>query len=102
MMRAFASALSDDGKRALATVTGAVRSFGGAEDLVRNFALELAGMEDAEAAAELQRISRELFEQAMRNQPALSRTIANGLVIGFCELVVARRREIIAHEAGHA
>jgi hypothetical protein len=102
MMRTLGSALSDDGKRALKTIRGTIQACPGAEDFVTAFAIDLAQKNDAEAAAELQTASREIVEQTMRNEPTLSRKIVNGLVIGFCELVVARRREIIAHEAGNA
>jgi hypothetical protein len=101
-MRSLSTILSDDGERALETLKSEVQSFAAAEDFVTSIAIRLAQKDDAEVEAELQKGSRELVDLVSRNAPTLPGHVVNGLVIGFCELVIARRWEIIAHPGGHA
>jgi hypothetical protein len=101
-MHTLASLLSDNGKQALATLTGVVRAFPEAEQLAENFALELAGMSHAESEAELRRWCEGVADLLGRDNPALRESTIKGMMIGFCELVTARRQEVLAHEAGRA
>jgi hypothetical protein len=100
-MRNMTAGLSENGKRAMEHLKQTVQSFAGASELIEKCAVELAMKDDAEAEAELQRASRELVEQIARGEPTLSKTVVNGLVIGFCELVAARCNDIKSH-GGHA
>lgn len=86
---------------ALRDLANTVRRLG-LEDVVERCALELADKDDVEFKEELAKASRELCEIVTRSAPDMSPRVVNGLVIGFCELVNERRRELLTDAGGHA
>ncbi len=93
-MEPLANELSLKGRAALARLTSALREVPGSDVLAQSIAVDLAGLTDAEAAGALRRVRRTLFEAATIHNPDVSETVVSGLLIAFCDRIIAIRADM--------